>query len=160
MSNILISIEKENESKKLALKCLSEMFRGQIHYILKLCTTNRLTNTGEIMSEFTEILAGLADEKNLDYDGTQEFQRSMRTVSEKEDLLVNISQLQYISSSTNLKNDSQNWKQNAQYGFRKNLNMYGRSYVLDRNEMFYMLKSCYYESKFIDHFINVTSIYN
>lgn len=37
---------------------------------------------------------------------------------------------------------------------------YGRSFVLDRNEMFYMLKSSMYETSFIDSFVSILGKYN
>lgn len=40
------------------------------------------------------------------------------------------------------------------------MHSYGRSFVLDRNEMFYILKSSMYEPSFIDRFITILGKYN
>lgn len=159
--NLLTSLDKDNLSKKQALQCLAHIHRGQIQEILKLCTTKRLTNTGEVMTEFTEYLARLGDQSNLALeDSSDDLRRTPFPVSDMEDLLIPLEQLQYYSCVEKPVDKTQSWKYSGQSAFRKNLYGYGRSFVIDRNELFYMLKTCYYDSRFIDDFVNILGKYN
>ena len=141
ISNLLVTVDKDPEIKKLALKGLSAIYGDQLLEMLKICTTSRLTSTGDVMKDFTETLAKLGDHNQLDYNISHENMGVHMAVSDKEDLLIPIEQLQFVTSNSVPKEQSEVWKQAGQSNFRKNLFGYGRSYVVDRNELYYMLKN-------------------
>jgi hypothetical protein len=136
-----VTVDKDPEIKKLALKGLSAIYGDQLLEMLKICTTSRLTSTGDVMKDFTETLAKLGDHNQLDYNISHENMGVHMAVSDKEDLLIPIEQLQFVTSNSVPKEQSEVWKQAGQSNFRKNLFGYGRSYVVDRNELYYMLKN-------------------
>jgi hypothetical protein len=160
ISNLLVSLDKDVDIKKLVLKGLSSLYQDQIFDILKACTTERLTKEQDILMEFTEIFEKLKDTHKLETDDSSEGRRSEINVSEKEELLIPIEVLQYAASKDSSNKEIEVWKTCGQTNFKKNLFGYGRSYILDRNEFYYMMKSCYYESEFSDGVNNIIGKYN
>ncbi|CAI2379389.1 unnamed protein product [Moneuplotes crassus] len=161
ISNLLISLDKDNENKNKALKLLAILYRGKIIDLLEKLMNDRLTSTGEVSKEFFEELERLEDLNSLDFDQNEgDGKKTYFPIADKSDLLINISQLQYINSNSDSQNYLTTWKPEKQRVFRKNLNAYGRSFVLDRNEMFYMMKSSYYASSYINSFISILGKFN
>lgn len=140
VAHLLISVDKELESKKQALKCLTFMFKDQIFEILSLCTTKRLTNTGEVLLEFTNMIEKLGDSGYINSgDGMI---HAPFNVSSIDDLKITFEELLTNSTKTTESSDELKLvKNNNQHKFRNNIFAYGRSFVIDRNEFFYILKN-------------------
>jgi hypothetical protein len=160
ISNLLISVDRDNESKKHALKLTISLFKGRINDMLKLCTVSSRHKAGDVKREFLEYLADLSkvDKCAFNQEELQDHRRSHHGLSEKADFLIDFSKVQYLS----LKNDNPTscWQPKEQSQFRKSCFAYGRSYVMDRNEMYYMMQSCYYYDDFVADFIRVLGRYN
>ena len=141
VAHLLISVDKDLESKKQALKCLTFMFKGQIFDILSLCTTKRLTNTGEVLAEFIGMLEKLGDSTFIN-SGDGLVNGVPINASSIDDLKITYEELLMNSTKeTGSTDDLKLVKSNNQHKFRNNIFGYGRSFVIDRNEFYYILKN-------------------
>lgn len=165
ISHLLISFDKEEAIKNQSLKRTIQIFQKQIFDILKLCTSNRLTQSKEVFDEFHDFLKNLENVQNIDF-GISEIGDPVNVpsnVSMKADLIISPFELQQQSianyskdqASTNKSSNSNIWK-----NLLSNLFGYGRSFCLDRNEIYYTLKICHYDPAFINDFIRVIGRYN
>ena len=162
VAHLLISIDKDPENKKQALKCLSFMFKGQIFEILELWTIKRLTDTGEVLSELTNMLYKLEDDSYINYregESNGVFKPSFK-VSDIEEIKITYQQLLTNTTQDATTDDLKLVKSSNQSKFRNNIYGYGRSFAIDRNEFYYILKNCFYNSKFIDETIRMIGKYN
>lgn len=104
ISNLLISIDRDNESKVHALKLTISLFKGKINDMLRLCTVSSRHKAGDIKREFLEYLSDLSklDKCAFNQNEPQDHRRPHTGLSEKSDFLIDFSKVQYLS----LKNDN------------------------------------------------------
>jgi len=165
IAHMLISFDKNNEIKNQALKRIIQMFQKQIFEILRICSTNRLTNTKEVFEEFHYELKQLENLSNIDYrvDDMSDISNIPNNASGKSDLIISSYELQQQSITNVLKiatKGSYPYQNSLWKNLLSNFYGYGRSYCLDRNEFYYTMKICHYDSLFINKFIRVIGRYN
>ena len=147
----------------MALKKAVSLFQKDLIIIIENCVNKRSTDTKEVLNEFHSILEYLEDTSNIIVDmGDINSQPGFyNTISKVEDFMISISGLQQQSSACTLNFNTITDYHNS---FFKNsfgtLYGYGRSYSLDRNEMYYMMKLCHYDSFISYNVIRAIGRYN
>jgi hypothetical protein len=163
ISNLLISLDKDKEGTLQAQKLLHKIHRGAIFDLYKGCTSERLTKTGDVMNEFMEQVIRLSNIENLDFEGSNGYSnKQFMDATDKSELVIATEALQNLCMSSNPEKASVNsTKINlVQTQFQKLSYSYGRSFVLDRNELFYMMMNYYYDQRFTENFIAILGKYN
>ena len=163
ISQWLTSLDQNVGTKAMALKKTVSLFQKDLIVMIDNCINKRPTNTKEVLDEFHNILANLEDVSNINIDMKDITSQPgfYNNVGRVEDFVISLSGLQQQSSACTI---NYNTITNNHNSFLKNslwnLYGYGRSYSVDRNEMYYMMKLCHYNSILSNDVIRAIGRYN